>query len=363
MRIGLDVISGSVVVSGVAVIAAVSPVPSAWIEKLYSLNVYPSLQNIVTPVSGLFPFALLDVLLIGGTIAFSVWSWRQVKKRKQRGEPLLLSLGRQVLVSCGLLAVGYLCFLGVWGLNYRRVPMALKLDYQPSAISHTALIDLADTAVSELNQLYVFAEESSWPSLEGLPSSLGEPFAGVQKRLGAETLAVPGIPKRTLLSSYFRWAGIDGMMNPFFLEVLINPSILPYERPFVVAHEWAHLGGYANEAEANFVGWLICLAGDDQARYSGWLFLTRHLVIRGSTEVKTLIWNGLNEGPLRHFHAISDRASDSNPIVSFSARRVYDRFLRINQVSGGIASYGQVIDLVLGTRSEGLWHRFMSERD
>ena len=363
MRIGLNVISGSVVVSGGAVIAAVSPVPSAWIEKLYSLNVYPILQNIITPLSGLFPFALLDVLLIGATIGFSVWSWVQVKKRAQRGEPLLLSLGRQTLISCGLVAVGYLCFLGLWGLNYRREPMVLRLDYQPSAISHPALIDLANTAVSELNQLYVFADESSWPSLEGLPSSLGESFAGVQKRLGAEKLAVPGIPKRTLLASYFRWAGIDGMMNPFFLEVLINPSILPYERPFVVAHEWAHLGGYANEAEANFVGWLICLTGDVQARYSGWLFLTRHLLIRGSTEVRALIWDGLNEGPLRHFQAISDRVSDSNPIVSLSARRVYDRFLRINRVSGGIASYGQVIDLVLGTRSEGLWRPFVTERD
>ena len=40
-----------------------------------------------------------------------------------------------------------------------------------------------------------------------------------------------------------------------------------------VAHEWAHLAGYADEGEANFVGWLVCIDAGDAARYSGWLFL------------------------------------------------------------------------------------------
>src|SRR5690606_39996891 len=50
--------------------------------------------------------------------------------------------------------------------------------------------------------------------------------------------AVPGRLKRSLLGFYFRWASIDGMVNPFGLEVLRNPDLLPFERPFVAAHEW-----------------------------------------------------------------------------------------------------------------------------
>ena len=39
----------------------------------------------------------------------------------------------------------------------------------------------------------------------------------------------------------------------------------PFERPIVTAHEWAHLAGYNDEGEANFVGWLSCMRGDEAA--------------------------------------------------------------------------------------------------
>ena len=44
------------------------------------------------------------------------------------------------------------------------------------------------------------------------------------------------------------------MLNPFGLETIVLPDLLPYERPFVVAHEWAHLAGHADEAEASAIG-------------------------------------------------------------------------------------------------------------
>ena len=79
-------------------------------------------------------------------------------------------------------------------------------------------------------------------------------------------IAQTGVPKRSLLGLYFRWAAIDGMTDPFFLEMIVNPDVLPVERPFVVAHEWAHLAGYAEESEANFVAWLTCAHGDARAQ-------------------------------------------------------------------------------------------------
>ena len=62
-----------------------------------------------------------------------------------------------------------------------------------------------------------------------------------------------GRPKPTLLGGYFHKASIAGMTDPFFLETLLAPDLLDVERPFVIAHEWAHLAGYADESEANFV--------------------------------------------------------------------------------------------------------------
>jgi hypothetical protein len=53
----------------------------------------------------------------------------------------------------------------------------------------------------------------------------------------------------------------------------VASDVLPVERPMVVAHEWSHLAGFADESEANFLGWLACVGGSDEAAYSGWLFL------------------------------------------------------------------------------------------
>ena len=59
------------------------------------------------------------------------------------------------------------------------------------------------------------------------------------------------------------------MTVPVFLEIILNPDLLPVEQPSVLAHEWAHLGGYADESEANFIAWIACVrSGDPAAQYS-----------------------------------------------------------------------------------------------
>ena len=63
------------------------------------------------------------------------------------------------------------------------------------------------------------------------------------------------------------------MTDPYFLETLVQTALLPVERPMVIAHEWAHLAGYADEGEASFIGWLACVRASPPARYSAWLFL------------------------------------------------------------------------------------------
>ena len=101
--------------------------------------------------------------------------------------------------------------------------------------------------------------------------------------VGITREVVPARPKRTLLDWYFRRAGVDGMTDPFFLETLVVGSVLPFERAFVVAHEWSHLAGITDEGEANFTAWLTCVRGAPANAYSGWLFLYSELAgaVRG----------------------------------------------------------------------------------
>ncbi len=106
------------------------------------------------------------------------------------------------------------------------------------------------------------AHAAGWPELADTPTVARsciscEPSA----TLRCHGLRTPGRPKRTLFDFYFTRVSIDGMTGPFFLETLANGTLLPFERAATVAHEWSHLAGYADESEANFVGWLVCMRG------------------------------------------------------------------------------------------------------
>ncbi len=345
----------SLAVLCIAVIAAVVPTPADWVERLYSQQLYPLAQNTVTRLSSLVGFALFDVVLLLGVAGLGVW-WCRSLRRLGRGDRTLgRAVGRQLFRTTVIAASVYLAFVAVWGLNYRRVPLALKLDYAQSRVTPTALADLAAESVRRVNALYDPARATAWTGLVEFPSRLAPAFEHVQQRLGASRAAVAGIPKTTMLTAYFQRAGIDGMLNPFSLEVLVNETVLPFERPFVVAHEWGHLAGYANEAEASFVGWLTCLAGNDQSRYSGWLFLTRRLLLAVPPAARADLWAAMDDGPHAHIRAIDARLGRTVPVVSRNARRVYDRFLRANRVDGGVASYGLVVDLILGTDGTPIW--------
>jgi len=160
------------------------------------------------------------------------------------------------------------------------------------------------------------------------------------------------VPKRSLLERYFRVAAIDGMTDPFFLEVILNPDTLPFERPFVLLHEWAHLAGYANESEANFVAWLACAQGDAMARYSGWLVIFEHAAASLPKTDRAKLTSQLAAGPRRDLQAAAARYARASPVVRTAARDVYDTYLRANRVSDGVASYTAVIRLMLGAGLE-----------
>ena len=160
-----------------------------------------------------------------------------------------------------------------------------------------------------------------------------------------------------MLGPYFRWTSVDGMINPFGLEVLVNPDLLPFERPFVAAHEWAHLAGYADESEASFVGWLTCLRADAAARSSGWLALSWQVSGEvDQTETRRRSIGTLGAGPRADINAIVDRIRRSEqPWLRDAGWRVYDQYLKANRVEEGIRSYGTVLTLILRARFDEGW--------
>jgi hypothetical protein len=334
-----------------AVLAAIVPVPPRLVENVYSNGLYLPLQNFLTAFSNLVPVALFDVLVLAGLGGLLFW-WATALIGAGEKKRRLWARAFGTIVAAAFL---YLAFLGAWGLNYRREPLRERLDFSAERVTAPALAALSDRAVAEMNSYHSTPEREDWPPLSDIPGWLEPAFHEAQRELGMTRLARAARPKTTLLGPYFRATRVDGMMNPFLHETLVNETVLPFERPFLVAHEWAHLAGFADEAEANFLAWLICLRGDDRSRYSAWLSLYPHLLFHLDSQARATSLRSLMPGVAADLRSVSQRLSGASPRMQRVSAGVYDRYLKANRVSRGIRSYDGVVALVLGTRFGHEW--------
>jgi hypothetical protein len=171
----------------------------------------------------------------------------------------------------------------------------------------------------------------------------------VERRFGRPAPTIPSLPKRTLLAQFFRAAGVDGMHAPFLLETLLNPDLTPPERPAVLAHEWAHLAGYAPEDDASFVGIVAALAADPASQYSGWLTLFHEALAHVSPGEQRRLVSRLDAGPRADRQAIAVRLRVRNERVARASWETYDRYLKTQGVREGVASYSRVVQLIVGS--------------
>jgi hypothetical protein len=339
-------IAQAVAIAGAAA-AAVLPVSPSWIEREYSTSFYIFLQQRLTPNSNAVPVSLLD---IATAVLLAVALTGIVRALRHRSRGWLRAIGGVVLAAAAAVATIYLLFLMLWGLNYRRAPLTSRLDHDRSRVTGAEVERIATDAARRLNDLHPIAHRSPWPDLSELPARMAAPFAEAQRAIGMDRLAAFGQPKLTLLNWYFRRAAIDGMTDPFFLEVLVNRGILPFERPAVLAHEWSHLAGFAHEAEAGFLGWLTTTFGDEQAQYSGWLTVFSYAAGSLDDGSRDRVVKSLSPGVREDLRAISRRLRTSAPEIRALAMAAYDRFLRANRVESGVRSYDELITIIAGTR-------------
>ena len=332
---------------GAAVIVAVFRPGRLTVEDLYGRRIYPIIQANLTALSNQSPIALIDVGLvtvIAVLIALWVMSIKRARKKRLRG------VGQALVSTLTLAAVIYLWFLITWGFNYARQPLEARLPYDPSRITPAAVRSLAEFAIGEANRTHAAAHAAGFPAIDAMPAPLITALQEVERELGRPRTTVVARPRWSILSPFFRASTVSGMCDPFFLETLLNPDLTGPERPIVLAHEWAHLSGYAPEDEASFVGLLAALRAGPAAEYSAWLELGMTAVGQLQPVTQKLVLQTLAEGPRRDQQAIYDRVMGSRVrVVDQAAWATYDQMLRTQGVEEGVQSYSRVIELVLGT--------------
>jgi hypothetical protein len=150
------------------------------------------------------------------------------------------------------------------------------------------------------------------------------------------------------------YLGISGIFIPFTGEANVNGTVPDWEIPFTAAHELAHQRGFAREEEANYVGYLACLAHPDRDfQYSGTFRAGLYaLSALGRADRKAYgELRGSLAPPLRRDLAALfawQRRYESR--LGEVQDKVNDAYLKTQGQADGVRSYGRMVDLLLAER-------------
>ena len=162
--------------------------------------------------------------------------------------------------------------------------------------------------------------------------------------------------------------GITGFTFPLTGEAAVNPQIPDVVLPFTMCHEMAHRMCIASEQDANFAAFLACsFNANRQFQYSAYFMAYRYcynalvsvgkstsidpqLVMEAASEA-TRINNNVSAN-LRHDLEQYDDffSSHRDAFATNIADTINDAYLKASGETAGIASYGQVCDLLVN------WH-------
>src|SRR5437867_6131796 len=221
---------------------------SVFVEQWYARRLFPLISRFAERIADAVSFSWLDMAVPVGVVSVA---WL-IRRRRCK---LLLDLG----------AAFYLILFWSWALNYHREPLSSKLQIHASNSNSGAIDAFATRAAGELNRLY--------KEKEGLPYDDAGTLEEAGKRVrrviwiidGQDWDAAHRVKVSWIANAWFHVAGIEGMFNPVGHEPVVSDTLLDTERPFVIAHELAHVRGYPDEGDAKFIAAFATLRSNNPA--------------------------------------------------------------------------------------------------
>ena len=327
---------------------------------IYTTRIYPVIGTLLSPISGIFPFAVGDIFIalsIAWVILYPIY---EIGLRKKR------VFGR---VAEYLLWV-YAWFYIAWGLNYSQPNIYYRIGMKPVEVSKAKFKKFAYQYADSLNALsnaslsnasLSNARKSISPDSivdDALKNRVRDAVLKEYNKIGyREGINKPfnqhPHAKTMVFTPLSSMAGVTGSMGPFFCEFTLNGDILAHDYPATYAHEFAHFQGVANEGEANFYSYIVCTASaDKQVRFSGYYHIFFHVL----NNVFDILGEKEGERFLKHIRPeIIQRARNdrrywlSKRCKALDAAQdvIFELYLKGNHVAEGRKSYSGVIGLIL----------------
>ena len=322
---------------------------------IYTTRIYPVIGTLLSPISGIFPFAVGDIFIALSITWVILYPIYEIGLRKKR------VFGR---VAEYLLWV-YAWFYIAWGLNYSQPNIYYRIGMKPVEVSKAKFKKFAYQYADSLNALSNASLSNARKSIspdsivdDALKNRVRDAVLKEYNKIGyREGINRPfnqhPHAKTMVFTPLSSMAGVTGSMGPFFCEFTLNGDILAHDYPATYAHEFAHFLGVANEGEANFYCYIVCTASaDKQVRFSGYYHIFFHVL----NNVYDILGKKEGERFLKHIRPeIIQRARNdrhywlSKRCKALDAAQdfIFELYLRGNHVAEGRKSYSGVIGLIL----------------
>lgn len=321
----------------------------------YATKVYPALSYVLSWLSSFtrynleeFAIAAIIITVLAVIVMGIILRWGFVRCLRYEATILLWT---------------YLWFNIGWSTNYTRSNLYERTgaEYQKYdeekflAFTHQFVEDLNDSWVS----MPIDAESlDSIYDLMALENEIKAFYASVPSNYG---LAKPHSwqhPKRIICNRFYSSVGVLGFMAPLFSESCLNADIPSFDYPFIYAHEYAHLLGVSDEAEANWWAYHACVRSENpKVRYSAYKGILQHVLINSQRSLSERQFSALKSS-LRpevvedynnthwHWNALL------SPVLNDIQSKIYDTYLKSNNIEAGIQNYTQVVGLLINIEYE-----------
>ena len=348
---------------GAAMYVTARFIPNA-AEYVYARGIYRVYSSAMAFLTGLLPFSLAELLVIAVPVFFAalipIAIVRMIVKRT--GVEGLKCL-RLAIVLAGIIFSWYM--LGC-GTNYYRYEFSQfsGLTVQKSSADELeelckelavkaakAREEASIKAVSSGSMTSVNDVYSSYLSLKELKEAARSSMYVLADRYPVMKGYYPK-PKAVFFSRVMSEFNFTGVYFPWTVEANVNVDIPDYPRAVTMCHELSHLRGFMREDEANFIGYLACVAsGEPDLEYSGYMLAltySANQLYGDSPErwrtVRALYSDGM----------VADMVANSEYWKQFEDTKASEigesmnnAYLKANNQTDGTKSYGRMVDLLL----------------
>lgn len=323
------------------------------VETWYSQLLYPEISRFMRYGHGFLPFSLGDLLYTFFVVFMLRWLIKRFRQKFKNPKDWILDM-------LAVLSIIYACFHIFWGFNFYRLPLHKSLEIG-NEYTTEELYSLSEILIFESNKLHSTLAKSDSVKV-AIPYSKNEIFEKTIAGYNKLSASYPELTyrgeslKRSLFSIPLSYMGFNGYLNPLTGEAQVNTQIVSYKIPTTASHEIGHQLGFAKENEANFIACLNTMNhSDSYFRYSGYTFALRYClneIYRRDPDKFEALKKQIKPGVLENYREVDEFwMAHQNPFEPIF-KMFYNRFLIVNNQSGGMKSYSYVVGLLVNYFSE-----------